>query len=107
MAGPTNIAAAAVGLVGQSNLLLAGVIQALSLYRAARDAWKAAHPAKAQGDGDPGEQPEAPVWLEDGELIGLFQKDSVALSTHAAQLLDKYAAAQPPPPPFPPAHSEG
>lgn len=79
------------GVASQGNLLLAGVVQAITLYRAAREAWKAAHPPKPEGD-----QEDPAGWLDDAELIDLLQQDSTKLVNHANDLLQKYAAATPP-----------
>jgi hypothetical protein len=77
------------GIASQGNLLLAGVVQAITLYRQAREAWKAAHPPKSDG----GQDGDQPTWLEDEELIGLLKQDSDKLVNHANQLLQKFAAA--------------
>lgn len=92
--GLGNVLGQVVGVASQGNLLLAGAVQAIVLYRQARDAWKAAHPAQSQGDGDPAAQE---VWLEDAELISLLDQDSTKLVNHANTLLAKYAAAPHPP----------
>lgn len=76
--------------IGQANLILSGIIQGLTLYRQLRDAWRAAHPASPDSEGG---------WLPDDQLIDLLQKDSVALVSHAEELLLKYAPSPSPPKP--------
>ncbi len=80
-----------IGAASQGNIILAGIVQGIALYRQARAAWKAAHP-DPPAEGEP-----SPAWLEDEQLIDLLQQDSDALVLKANDLLAKYAAAEPPP----------
>ena len=68
-----------------NGILLAG-LTILSVFKAARDAWKASHPAA----GDP--------FPTDEQLIDLLRADADHLVAHADAILQKYDPADPAPP---------
>lgn len=67
------------GTLGQLNGLLGAGLSILATYKAARDAWKAAHPTV-----------DSP-FLEDTQLIDLLRKDAADLVAHVDLVLAKYA----------------
>lgn len=75
------IPAVVLGTVGQVNMILGTALTLIAAYKRARDAWKAAHP----GEDTP--------FLEDSQLIDLFQGDADGLAAHVEGLLAKHGAA--------------
>lgn len=72
---PTKAALA----LAQANGILAGALTILATYKAAREAWKAAHPSA-----------DSP-FLEDSQLIDLLKTDSAGLVAHADAVLAKHS----------------
>lgn len=77
-----NAAAVVLGSLVQANNILGAGLTMLATYRAAREAWKAAHPGQ-----------ESP-FKEDAEIIALLGSDADKLVAEVDALLLKHGADQ-------------
>jgi hypothetical protein len=72
------------GNIGHVNDLLAGALTAVATFKAARDAWKAAHPDATE-----------PI-PDDHQLVELLRMDAAALVAHVDQVIAKHSGGTPP-----------
>ena len=82
MAGEGKIPGAIIGGVNTANAILGAGLTILATYKAAREAWKAAHPT---------DDPTAAGWKSDQQLIDLVGVDADALVDHADAIIRKYS----------------
>lgn len=86
MEGSGFIPVKVIGTLAQANGILGAALTLIATYKAAREAWKDAHPAAA---------PAGSPFLDDAALIDLLAKDGQALADHAAAVLAKHLAPAP------------
>lgn len=73
-----GIAGSVAGGIGKVNDLLAGALTAVATFKAARDAWKLAHPSATD-----------PI-PDDHQLVELLRMDAAALVAHVDQVIAKH-----------------
>ncbi len=80
--GAGKIPGAIISGVNQANGILGAALTVIATYKAAREAWKAAHPT---------DDPTAAGWKSDQQLIDILGADADALVEHADAIIRKYS----------------